>query len=170
MAEITKHWSYEPVYVQHIQDNYQLTLGELDANRSDIAICSIWQRLNLYQRYDCSTYFDHICGTFLVPKPVIKNSASNALFAYSMWLWISVLLSIALAAVCLTIVTKVAQNQNLCFSGSNRMIYDSWGRSLMEVFAISTTQSIRTARHIWAIKCILIALVFDGLIIHKCYF
>lgn len=156
LAEITKHWSFEPVNLPHVQDNYEVTLGEVDANRSDIAMCSNWLSLSLLRRYDCSRFFDYMCGTFLVPNPVIMNEASNTIRAYSAWMWLYNILSLVLTSVCLTIVTKTTQRL-YDLSELDTQIYRSFSRSFMDAFAISMNQCIPASRSVFSIKCILIA-------------
>lgn len=153
LNEITKHWSFEPVDIKHLQDDYEVTQSALYSNRSDIAICSNWLTEKNHRMYDCSQFIDRTCGTFLVPKPVIKNAASNALYAYSKWMWLAAMFSLLLTGVCLTVVSKIIERR-ITPHGMSNQIYTSWCRSFLDIFAICTNQTISTTGIMWSVKCI----------------
>lgn len=139
-----------------MQDRYELALDEMAANRSDIAMCANWLSVGLIQKFDCSTFFDHMCGTFLVPKPVILNAATNIFLSLSKWMWCAVLISFGLTGFCLTVFTRLSESFYVP-KPPRRHMYATWGRSFFDVTAISLVQSISkvSKTHRWLVRLIL---------------
>lgn len=154
LTEISKHWSFEPVNLLHVQDGYELTLDDMAVNRSDVAMCGNWIHVDLNRKYDCSVFFDYVCGTFLVPKPVIVNDAGHILQSLTEWVLISVMTTFVLTGISLIVADRLER----LVRGSRdlpKLVYGNWTRAYFDLMAISLMQSIGRMEKPVSIKYIL---------------
>lgn len=149
VKEITKHWSFEPVNVRNVQDGNELTVKTMATNRSDIALCGVWHSLQLEQQFDSSTYFDKMCGTFLVPRPNRLNAASNIYLSFSEEVWLATLGTCIVIIVSLIIISKFKFNSNIDTHLRLHM-------SFLDLSGIALIQCIPQERYHTPIKCVMV--------------
>lgn len=144
VAELSKYWSIRFVSAPSSHDTWnRQALYEIRDGKSDMALCSSWLSHQNYQNYGLSTFVDNQCGTLLVRSPILISSALYVYYALRIGVWVIILISLIFTAVLLTLVSRYrrdrVQRRNVT---KNRLIYEDFLRSILDLTSIISSQSI----------------------------
>lgn len=132
MVELTKRWRLQLDAIEAQPDAWLLTIHEVHANRSDVALCGQWLEIETCRLFDCSAPLDFMCGTFLVPAPVRLNAATAVYLSLSGSLWLVTLISFGLTVSAVQLMAMWRRDRNA-----------SVGRTVLDVAALTVLQSVR---------------------------
>lgn len=141
--EITNGWTIQHTKCdisETIKDPWSTVLHNVNNDKSDLAMCSVWLNLKSVTFYDVSNYVDYQCGTFLVPKSKLVNPAAYLYMSLSQSVWGALLFSFILVSVILTFLATIGK----------RIMKKSWKdekyidltRSFMNALDVATSHGI----------------------------
>lgn len=106
LNDITKNWPIQYIIdkeVNGIRKNMFISIIEMaQRNETDIAVCSLWQRVIQERELDMTGTVSTICLTYLVARPKIMNSSTFIAQPFENRLWLACFGLILLMTILLT--------------------------------------------------------------------
>lgn len=106
---------------------------------SNIALCSKWLTIFAYQQMELSNYNNHICGTFLVPKPKPITSASYVYLPLNTTTWWLIIGTLLITSSLYFLMYQQHYRRKTSSEGGR---WESLGRTLLDVINIATSHGI----------------------------
>lgn len=98
IKEILKDFQVEYSFHGHRKENaysfWNEVVNEVSRGDSDIALCSLWQSINIKRNVSLSYPHNQVCITFLVPKPKLLSEVSYVFQPFRFILWLTVMAAI----------------------------------------------------------------------------
>lgn len=112
-------------------------MDDLTNRSSDLAMCSIRLTPKYYELYDLSTFYDQMCATFLVPKPVKLNEATAIYTALRRSVWLLFFCVLILSSILLNFISRV---ENRLYQRESQ--YIDFTTALMEIVNTGTSHPV----------------------------
>lgn len=137
MHDITRNWL---VRYQIVDVGWNGVLDTLSNDTSDIALCSVYLSFDHIQRFDLSSYFDHLCLTLFVPRP---KQITEALFIYLSLpfdVWICYVGIFIIVGLFLYAISRLGAH--LRIFDEKKVIYSNLQRSYIDVINVATSHGV----------------------------
>lgn len=135
LTEITKGWNikYELAEIDS-QPQWKNNLMDINHNKSDLGLCSIWLHAKHATEYDLTTYINTECITLLLPKPIRLSMASAIYLTFNKFVWTLWLSGFLLTGSLLTLMSRNG------FTKRNSVdIFSDLSRSILETLNTATS-------------------------------
>lgn len=145
LKEIIKSWTIVHKKCdtsETIRDPYGEVRGQVENHESDLAMCSVWLNQKSNTHLDVTSFINHECATFLVPKPESLNPATYLYKSINGIVGCSVLISWIVMSSIMSIFGTVGRK--LKGRSWNDFVYIGYSRSFFDTFGIFTGQSLTT--------------------------
>lgn len=127
-----------------------------------MGMCSMWLVEEKYRRLELSNYFSHLCGTFLVPKPLAITEASYIYLPLSSELWLCILATLFITASLYFFMYREAHK-------AREQVVESLSRIFLDVISIATSHGIPKIIQWIPIRLLVISWVLLSLLLGTAY-
>lgn len=167
LKEITKNWKIEFNLNNNFVDSWKKTISDTINNISDVSMCSIWQNIENFNLMDLSTYIDHQCITFVVPRPIPISQATFIYLSFNSTVWIMFIFTLITTTILLNILTLTRFKLKIENNKSSKFLRLT--TSLTEIIGSATSHAIQNIPKNGPIRILLISWILMCLCLGTSY-
>lgn len=164
LKELTRGWNVN-IYDRHFLfdkgDTWDEVAEDVEHRRTMMGMCSMWLIEDKYRRLDLSHYFSHLCGTFLVPKPMQITQASYIYLPLNAGLWFMILGTLFATALLYFYMTQTVSD--------NHTVLENLTRSFLDVINIVTSHGLPKIIEKLSIRLLIISWMMLSLLLGTAY-
>lgn len=166
LKEIGRGWKvniFDRTFLFDKSDTWDTVARDVEQGRTMMGMCSMWLIEEKYRRMDLSTPFSHLCGTFLVPKPVQITHASYIYLPLSSTVWLSVL--------CILITTGLLYTlmHHYLTDNQRETVFEHLSRAFLDVVNIVTAHGLPKIIQKMPIRLLIMSWVLMSLLLGTAY-